>query len=239
RHATILATSREVFRIEGEYVYRVPPLEVPAIGREQPDHILSQSAVELFIARTKALNSDFAPHAANLPTIAAICRHLDGIPLAIEFAAARAATLGLEQMAAGLRDRFALLTSGRRTALPRHRTLRATLDWSFDLLTTPERLLLQRLAVFSGSFSLDAAIVVAAGGAALGVEIADGVASLIAKSLVTADITVGAGGFRLLETTRAYALAKLTESGELNEFSRRHAEYYRGLLERIENEWEK
>jgi predicted ATPase len=142
-------------------------------------------------------------------------------------------------MAAGLRDRFALLTSGRRTALPRHRTLRATLDWSFDLLTTPERLLLQCLAVFSGSFSLDAANAVAAGGAASEAEIADGVASLIAKSLVTSDITGGAGGFRLLETTRAYALAKLAESGELNEFSRRHAEYYRGLFERFEDEWEK
>ncbi len=100
---TILTTSREVLRIQGEYVYRVPPLEVPAIGREEPDHILSQSAVELFIARTKALNSDFSPHAANLATIAAICRHLDGIPLAIEFAAARTDTLGLEQVATGLR----------------------------------------------------------------------------------------------------------------------------------------
>ena len=105
---TILATSREVFRITGEYVYRVPPLEVPAIGREDPDHILRQSAVELFIARTIALDPDFSPDAANLPTIAAICRHLDGIPLAIEFAAARAATLGPEQVAAGLRAKFGL-----------------------------------------------------------------------------------------------------------------------------------
>ena len=157
---TILATSREVFRIEGEYVYRVAPLEVPAIGREEPDHILSQSAVELFIARTKALNSDFSPHAANLPTIAGICRHLDGIPLAIEFAAARTATLGLEQVAAGLRDRFALLTSGRRAAVPRHRTLRTTLDWSYDLLPEPERRLLRHLAIFPGSFTLPAAAAV-------------------------------------------------------------------------------
>src|SRR5262249_19621054 len=99
--ATILATSREDFRIEGEYVYRVPPLEVPAIGREEPDHILRQSAVELFIARAKELGADSSSHAESLATIAAICRHLDGIPLAIEFASARAATLGIEQVAAG------------------------------------------------------------------------------------------------------------------------------------------
>src|SRR5262249_7325919 len=156
-----------------------------------------------------------------------ICRQLDGIPLAIEFAAARAAALGIDQVATGLRDRFEMLTSGRRTALSRHRTLRATLDWSFDLLTASERLLLQRLAVFSGSFSLDATNAVAAWGSVSEAEMADGVAGLIAKSLVTSNSTLGAGELRLLETTRAYALSKLAESGELNEFSRRHAEYYR------------
>jgi predicted ATPase/DNA-binding winged helix-turn-helix (wHTH) protein len=236
---TILATSREALRIEGEHTCRVPALGVPTEEQADPDQILSHSAPALFIAGAKELDSDFSSDAGTLRTIAAICRQLDGIPLAIEFAAARAATLGIDQVAAGLRDRFALLTSGRRTALPRHRTLRATLDWSFDLLTATERRLLQRLAVFSGSFSLDAANAVAAGGPSSDAEISEGVASLIAKSLVTADITDGVGEFRLLETTRAYALSKLTESGELNELSRRHAEYYRGLLERIENEWEK
>lgn len=236
---TVLATSREVFRIEGEYAYRVPPLEVPAIEQVEPDQILGHSAPELFVARAKELGSDFSPLPENLPTIAAICRHLDGIPLAIEFAAARAATLGIEQVAAGLRDRFALLTSGRRTALPRHRTLRATLDWSYQLLPDSERLLLQRLAVFSGSFSLDAANAVTNRGEASEAEIADAVANLVAKSLVTSDFTGGGGYLRLLETTRVYALSKLTESGELQEFSRRHAEYYRGLLERIKHEWEK
>lgn len=236
---TVLATSREVFRIEGEYAYRVPPLEVPAIEQVEPDQILGHSAPELFVARAKELGSDFSPLPENLPTIAAICRHLDGIPLAIEFAAARAATLGIEQVAAGLRDRFALLTSGRRTALPRHRTLRATLDWSYQLLPDSERLLLQRLAVFSGSFSLDAANAVTNRGEASEAEIADAVANLVAKSLVTSDFTGGGGYLRLLETTRVYALSKLTKSGELQEFSRRHAEYYRGLLERIKHEWEK
>src|SRR5262249_50837150 len=146
---------------------------------------------------------------------------------------------GIEQVAAGLSDRFALLTSGRRTALPRHRTLGATLDWSYELLPGPERLLLQRLAVFSGSFSLEGANAVTSVNETLEADIADGIANLVAKSLVSSDFSEGGGHLRLLETTRVYALAKLIESGELHELSRRHAEYYRGLLERIEHTWEK
>ena len=157
---TILATSREVFRIEGEYVYRVPPLDVPPPGQQQAENILDHSAVDLFITRTRALGSDVASQPDNLAAIATICRHLDGIPLAIEFAAARAAALGIEQVAASLGDRFALLTSGRRNAVPRHRTLRAVLDWSYELLPEPERLLLRRLAVFSAGFTIDAATAV-------------------------------------------------------------------------------
>lgn len=237
--ATLLATSREVLRIEGEYAYRVPPLEVPAKEQVDADQILDHSAAELFVARAKELSSDFSSNAKSLPAIAEICRHLDGIPLAIEFAAARAAALGIEQVAAGLRDRFALLTSGRRTALPRHRTLRATLDWSYELLAPSERLLLQRLAVFSGSFSLEAAGVVTQPGGEPKAITADGIANLIAKSLVASYITGGAGHYRLLETTRAYALSRLTENGELQEYSRRHAEYFCGLLEGVEHEWEK
>ena len=191
--ATILATSREVLRIEGEYAYRVPPLDVPATEQvdagpdSRPQRTGSFSSPE-----PRSLVRTSRRDAENLPTIAAICRHLDGIPLAIEFAAARAATLGIEQVAAALRDRFALLTSGRRTALPRHRTLRATLDWSYDLLSDAERLLLQRLAVFSGGFSLAAARAVTNRGEASEAEIADGVANLVAKSLVTPEITGGA-----------------------------------------------
>jgi predicted ATPase/DNA-binding winged helix-turn-helix (wHTH) protein len=186
---TILATSREVLRTEGEYAYRVPPLEVPAKEQVDADQILGHSAPELFIARAQELGSDFSTHAKSLQTIAAICRRLDGIPLAIEFAAARAATLGIEQVAGALRDRFALLTNVRRTALPRHRTLRATLDWSYDLLAGSERMLLQRLAIFSGSFSLAAASAIANRDGASEAEITDEVASLVAKSLVTSDIT--------------------------------------------------
>jgi predicted ATPase/DNA-binding winged helix-turn-helix (wHTH) protein len=237
--ATILATSREVLRIGGEYAYRVAPLEVPAGEQVDAHQVLSHSAPALFVARAKELGTDFSSHAESLPTIAAICRHLDGIPLAIEFAAARAATLGIEQVAAALSDRFALLTSGRRMTLPRHRTLRATLDWSYNLLTGPERLLLQRLAIFAGSFSLEAANAVANSGEASETEITDDIANLVEKSLVTSDFVGGGGYFRLLETTRIYALSRLIESGELQGFSRRHAEYYRRLLERIEHEREK
>jgi len=237
--ATILATSREIFRIGGEYAYRVAPLDVPTGEQVDADQILGHSAPALFVARAKELGVDFSSQAESLPTIAAICQHLDGIPLAIEFAAARAATLGIEKVAAGLSDRFALLTSGRRTALPRHRTLGAILDWSYELLPGAECLLLQRLAVFSGSFSLEAANAVTNVNETSEAEVADRVANLVAKSLVTSDFTEGGGYFRLLETTRVYALSRLIESGELQEFSRRHAEYYRGLLERIEPEWEK
>ncbi|HUB98166.1 MAG TPA: winged helix-turn-helix domain-containing protein, partial [Stellaceae bacterium] len=145
---TILATSREVLRIDGETVYRVPPLDVPAPEEEAPDLIMGHSAGELFIARAKSLDAGFSPRREDLASIGAICRRLSGTPLAIEFAAARAAVLGVRQVAMGLHDRFALLTAGRRTALPRHRTLRAALDWSHELLPAEEQRLLRRLAIF-------------------------------------------------------------------------------------------
>src|ERR1700716_1862652 len=160
---TILATSREILKIEGEYVYRVPPLDVPSQD-EEPSNIPGHSAVQLFIATTKALYSDFSPDGENLTEIAAVCRRLDGIPLAIDLAATRVATLGLQQVAAGLDNHLALLTGGRRTALPRHQTLRATLDWSYELLPEPERLVMRRLAVFAGEFTAEAASLGVAGG---------------------------------------------------------------------------
>ena len=225
---TILATSREVFRIDGEYVYRVPPLEVPAPDRAEPDHILGHSAVELFIARAKALDSEFATHARALASIGTICRHLDGIPLAIEFAAARAAALGVDQVAIGLRNRFALLTSGRRTAVPRHRTLRATLDWSYELLPEAEQRLLRHLAIFPAGFTLEAAAFVMDDRAVP--PIADSISSLVSKSLVALDRAASPSRWNLLETIRAYALEKLDASGEVAGAARRHAEYFRDLF---------
>jgi non-specific serine/threonine protein kinase len=152
---SVLATSRENLRIVGEYVYRVGPLSVPTEEDVEPDVILAQSAVQLFIARLNSAEAAFSPDPANLLQVAAVCRRLDGIPLAIEFAAARAASLGLAQVAARLDDRFGLLTAGRRTALPRQQTLRATLDWSYELLSEWERRLLRRSAIFPAGFTLE------------------------------------------------------------------------------------
>ena len=229
-HTTILVTSREVLRIDGEAVYRVPPLDVPAPGQETPDHILGHSAVELFMARMNALDGGFSLHAEELTSVASICRRLDGIPLAIEFAAASAATLGIASVAMGLRDRFTLLTGGRRTALARHRTLRATLDWSHELLPEMERRLLWRLAVFPARFTLDAAAAVMMDTDFDAKTVTEGIANLVMKSLVVQDKTSDAPRWYLLETIRAYALEKLIEHGEADTVSERHAVYFRDLF---------
>ena len=227
---TIVATSREVLRIDGESVYRVPPLDVPAAGQAAPDTIMQYSAVELFVARTKALNASFSPDAEDLASIAAICRHLDGMPLAIELAAASAAALGIAQVSAGLRDRFALLTHGRRTALPRQRTLRATLDWSYELLPETERRLLRRLSAFAGGFTVDSAAAVMADAGLDAAMVTDCIANLVTKSLIVLDPTPGVTRWYLLETIRAYALQKLVESGESDGAQRRHAAFFRDLF---------
>jgi predicted ATPase/DNA-binding winged helix-turn-helix (wHTH) protein len=228
--SSIVATSREVMRIDGETVYRVPPLEVPATGRVAPDHIIKYSAVELFVARTKALNVGFSPSADDLASIGLICRRLDGMPLAIEFAAARAAVISVKGVAAGLRDRFTLLTAGRRTALPRHRTLRATLDWSHELLPDTEQHLLRRLAVFPAAFSVDAAVAVMADTGFDAAAVLEGIADLVAKSWVGLDKSGDAPRWSLLETIRAYAHAKLVEHGEADITARHHAAYFLSLL---------
>jgi predicted ATPase/DNA-binding winged helix-turn-helix (wHTH) protein len=234
---TILATSREFLQIESEYAYRVPPLDVPTKDQSDSEKILDHSAVQLFIARTKDQNEEFSPLGESLRTIAAICKRLDGIPLAIEFAAARTATLGLSHVASHLNDRFRLLTGGWRTALVRHRTLRAALDWSYDLLPEQEKRILCRLAIFVASFSLDGACAVMGDDQAASF-VAEGIANLVAKSLVTADIRAGLPHYRLLETTRAYAFERLTERGEVDAAARGHAAYHQELFERAGVTWE-
>jgi len=151
------------------------------------------------------VQSDFSPHGDDVATIAAICRRLDSIPLAIDFAATRVATLGLQQVAAGLDDRLGMLTGGRRTALPRHRTLRATLDWSYELLPEPERLVMRRLAVFSQRLYGRGGELVAAGGEIVASEVVRSLANLVTKSLVTLEVGSEIAHHRLHETTRAYA----------------------------------
>jgi predicted ATPase len=158
----VIATSREPLRIEGEWVYRVPPLAVPTEGGPDGEDPLRYGAVQLFNERARAAAPSFSPDGPVAAAIAGICRRLDGIPLAIELAAARAAALGIEGVAARLDDRFRLLAGGHRTALPRHQTLRATLDWSYELLTQPERVVLRRLAIFAGGFTLQDASAIAA-----------------------------------------------------------------------------
>ena len=223
---TLLSTSREMLQIDGEYAYRTGPLDVPAAGSGD---LAEGSAVRLFVARLQALSPgvSFGPEA--LEAIAAICRRLDGIPLAIEFAAARAATLGVGEVLGRLDDRFALLTGGRRTALPRHQTLRATLDWSYQLLPAAERRMLQRLAVFAGGFTVEAADFVTSG-TGRGATVVDGIAGLVSKSLLGLEGSGQVSRWRLLETTRIYALERLAESGEATDAARRHAEFFRNLL---------
>lgn len=236
--AHVIATSREPLRAEGEWIYPLPPLSVPAEDAEDADDPLRYGAVRLFIGRAQAAEPHFASDRHTAVMTAAICRQLDGIPLAIELAASSAVALGVEALAAHIDDRFHLLISGRRTALPRHQTLRATLDWSYELLAERERVVLRRLAVFAGAFSLEAAAAVAADDKIAAAEVVAIVASLVAKSLVVTEVECIPARYRLLGTTRAYALEKLAQSGEHERLARRHAEYCRDLFEQTEDEWE-
>ena len=214
----IIATSREPLRADGEQIYQVPPLALPAAEAEDPWRF---GAVRLFVVRSGARGVHISEDQRVAAAIAGICRQLDGIPLAIELAAARAATLGIEVLAAHLDDRFGLLTGGRRTALPRHQTLRATLDWSHGLLSEPERVILRRLAVFAGAFSMEGARAIAANPKRTQSDVVDGLSNLVAKSLVTVEVKGSAARYRLLDTTRAYALEKLKDSGEHEPLQRR------------------
>jgi predicted ATPase/DNA-binding winged helix-turn-helix (wHTH) protein len=234
----IIATSREPLRAGGEWVYPVQPLAVPPADAAADDDPLQYGAVRLFIERARAVEPHFAPDRRLVAMIAAICRRLDGIPLAIELAAARATVLGIEALAARLDDRFRLLTGGRRTALPRHQALRATLDWSYELLAEPEGVVLRRLAVFAGQFSLEAVGAVAASPELSVADVIEGLLGLVAKSLVVAEGEGAVARYRLLDTTRAYALEKLEKSGECERLSYHHAEYYRHLFEQAEVGWD-
>jgi predicted ATPase len=234
----VLATSREPLRAEGERTYQLPPMAMPP-GRDILSAEAAQTwpAIRLFVERAAAAQNDFVLSDQDVPLLTDICRRLDGIPLAIELAAPRVAQLGLQGLAEHLDDRFGLLLQGRRTALPRHQTLRATLDWSYDLLTENERTILRRVAIFSGGFTTLAAREVAGGDDASALDAVGCVAGLLSKSLIVND----AGDVvqhRLLDTTRAYALARLRESGELETVARSHALYFSSLFGLLETEWE-
>ena len=247
----ILATSREALALEGEQVLFVPPLELPPlrdrdsgaakatgdVGAVSDTGVVSDAgtpvseAMQLYAERARAVSASFALDSQTLPAVAEICRHLDGIPLAIEFAAARAAHLAPAEMAGRLDDRLRLLGGGRRR-LPHQQTLAATLEWSHGLLAEPEQLVFRRLAVFSGGFTLSAAENVCHGGGVARADVLDRVASLVAKSLVVAG-TDGHGEtrYRLLETVRLYAAEKLASAGEADAWRARHRDVWLAWLE--------
>jgi predicted ATPase/tetratricopeptide (TPR) repeat protein/DNA-binding XRE family transcriptional regulator len=224
---TILTTSREALAIAGESTYPVPALSLPDPEQIRSMGVLTQSeAVQLFVERATAVMPKFALTSENVLAVAEICRQLDGMPLAIELASARVKVMRVEQIAARLNDRFRLLTAGSRTALPRHQTLQALIDWSYDLLSAPEQLLLRRLAVFMGGCRLEMAEAVCAGIGVASDDVFDLMTQLVNKSLVVAQPEQGSETrYRMLETIRQYALARLNASGEADGVWRRAATY--------------
>ena len=214
---TVLATSREAIGVAGEVSWRVPSLS------------LADEAIELFTDRARHARPDFTLTDDNAAAVGEICARLDGVPLAIELAAARVRALSLAEILDSLHDRFRLLTGGARTAVRRQQTLRASVDWSHALLTEPERVLFRRLAVFLGGFDLDAAQAVAGGGDVERYQVLDQLTLLVDKSLVVADDSGGRTRYRLLETVRQYALEKLGESGEADAVRARHRDHYTAL----------
>ena len=227
----VLVTSRQSLGVAGETAWLVPPLSLPA-----PDEsaVCTSEAVQLFVQRARAVTPGFELPAENRHAVVHICRRLDGLPLALELAAARLRVLTPQQIAERLDDRFRLLRTGNRSALPRHQTLRATMDWSHDLLDEHERIALARLSVFGGSFGIDAAESVCAGGVIAGEDVLDLVAALVEKSLITMVESDDIARYRLLETVREYAAERLEQRGEVGECHRRHAQFFVALVAEAE-----
>jgi predicted ATPase/class 3 adenylate cyclase/DNA-binding NarL/FixJ family response regulator len=221
---TALTTSREPLGLAGELIWRVPSLS------------LDDEAIELFTDRARRTRPDFRVTDDNLALVTEICQRLDGMPLAIELAAARTRALSLRQIVDSLHDRFRLLTGGARTAVRRQQTLRASVDWSHALLTEPERVLFRRLAVFMGGFDLDAAQAVGASTDVERYQILDQLSLLLDKSLVVAEEAGGAMRYRMLETVRQYGLEKLSESGEAAEVRTRHRDHYTEMAALLESQ---
>ena len=233
----ILATSREPLRVSGEREHRLGPLSSP----QSPSGLTAAEAaafpaVQLFVERVTAIVKDFALIDANAALVVEICRRLDGLPLAIEFAAPRVEALGVEGLAARLDDSLRLLGTRRRVATTRHRTMRAVVDWSYGLLSEDEQRFFRAAGIFSGGFTVEAAAAVAMDAGGIRVDAINRLADLVAKSLVVADVGGANPRFRLLDTIRSYAIEKLDQSGEREHVARRHAEHYRGIFERAEDE---
>jgi predicted ATPase/DNA-binding CsgD family transcriptional regulator len=233
----VLATSREALGITGEIAWPVPSLSLPDL-RRLPDleSLPRYESARLFIERTAAIRPNFTLTEQNAPAVAQVCYRLDGIPLAIELAAARTKMLSVEEISVRLGDSFRLLTAGSRTALPRQRTLHATMDWSHELLGQKERVLFRRLSVFAGGFTLEAAESICAGDKLQRDEVLELLSQLIDKSLVVAQEPDGTARYRLLETIRQYGRERLEEVGEGDRVREQHAEYYLAVAEEAEPE---
>jgi predicted ATPase/class 3 adenylate cyclase len=232
---TMLATSRAPLGVPGEITWRVPSMSLPAEPAREPIESLRQfDAVSLFIDRAMQVRPDFAVTAATAPAVAQICYDLDGIPLAIELAAARVRMMAPKQISRALSDRFHLLTGGARTVMPRHQTLEASIDWSHELLNEGERTLLRRLSVFVGGWTLHAGEQVCLGHGIDRYAVLDLLTALVDKSLVTTDQHGLETRYRLLETVREYATARLVDAGEIESLRERHLAYYLALAESAE-----
>ncbi len=231
----IVATSREGLAVAGERLWRVPSLRVGAAGDDDWEQARGSEAVRLFENRAAQVQPEFELTAETVPQVVSICRRLDGMPLAIELAAARTRVLPLDNIAERLNDRFRLLTGRSRTAVPRQQTLLATVEWSYELLSERERLLFDRLAVFRGGFTLEAAESVCAGDGLDESEMLDLITQLVDKSLVVAQGgALGIGKFRMLETLRQFSLERLAERRQADQVRRRHAAYFLSLAEQAE-----
>jgi predicted ATPase/DNA-binding winged helix-turn-helix (wHTH) protein len=233
----ILATSREPLRAAGERVHRLMPLDSPAAtaGVTAADAI-AFPAVQLFVERAAAILDGFELSDADAPVVADICRKLGGVALAIELAAARVDAFSIGQLSVLLDNQFRILKRGRSTAQPRHQSLTAALDWSYEFLPEGERVILRRLSVFAGAFTLDSAIAVARNDKT---DVVESVANLVAKSLLSADVSGPIVQYRLLDTTRVYAMQKLAETGEVEDYARRHAQHHLSWFQQAEADWAK
>lgn len=230
----ILATSREPLAIEGETVYQVPTLSLPELNAYSPTQLLKSEAARLFVERARAMQPEFVLTEQNAEGVAQICRRLDGIPLAIELAAARVKLLRVEHLAARLDDRFNLLISGSRAVLPRHQTLRAMIDWSYDLLPEQARLLFRRMSVFAGGFTLEAAEQICSDESLMKPAVLDVLGRLVDRSLVIVDQQQEEARYRMLETIREYAREMLSASGEEERVRNRHLDFFLKLAEEAE-----
>lgn len=237
----ILATSREGLGVPGETLWRVPSLSTPEDILHLPpvEELALYDAVRLFADRASSTAPGFAVTRQNAPAVVQVCQRLDGIPLAIELAAARVKVLAVEQIAARLDDRFSLLTGGSRSVLPRQQTLRAAMDWSYDLLSAPEQVVLRRLSVFAGGWTLEAAEAVCAGGRVEASDVLDLLTHLVDKSLVAAETDSREARYRLLETVRQYGRDRLVESKESDEVLDHHLAFFLNLAEQAESHFER